>query len=385
MPAGPPPPGPEAGTWLEWAASRNAKARARQRWRSLAEIDVRGTRAGIAGRTLTSFASNDYLGLAGHPAVVAGAQDAIGRWGTGAGASRLVSGTRPVHAELEAALADWKGTQSALVFPTGFATNLGVISALAGPGVLVCSDALNHASIVDGCRLAAAAGARAETYPHLDLDALAGLLASHGGRTLVVSDSVFSMDGDQAPVAELARLCAHHDALLVLDEAHAVLGPAWPELPGMVLRTGTLSKTLGSQGGFVAGAREVTDLLVNRCRPFIYSTGLSPADAAAALAALGVLRSPEGAALVARLVSHVARLAPAAPGRSPIFPVVLGDERAALEAAAALAELGLLVPAVRPPTVPPGSSRLRISLSAGHSDNDITALLAGLGHLGLHI
>lgn len=288
-----------------------------------------------------------------------------------------------MHTQLEEQLAQWKGTESALVFPSGFATNLGVLSTVAGPGTLICSDALNHASIVDGCRLASALGATVETYPHLDLEAVAALLSAHDGRAVVVSDSVFSMDGDAAPVAELAQLCRRHDALLVLDEAHAVLGPHLDQLPGEVLRTGTLSKTLGSLGGFVAGPRAFNDVLVNRCRSFIYTTALSPADAAAALAALGVLRSAEGEALVRRLAGHVQRLAPVAGWHSPIFPVVLGSEQATLEAAAALAERGLWVPAVRPPTVPPGTSRLRVSLSAAHSDEDVTALIMAMEELGL--
>jgi 7-keto-8-aminopelargonate synthetase-like enzyme len=272
-------------------------------------------------------------------------------------------------------LAAWKGTERALVFPTGFATNLGVLSTFAGPGVRVCSDELNHASIIDGCRLGRG---DVVVYPHRDMDALNRALAG-STRSLVVTDTVFSMDGDVAPVAEIFEVCRRHSALLVLDEAHAVLGPEVEERAGAdvaMLRVGTLSKTLGSLGGFVAGPAPFVDLLVNRARPFIFTTALTPADTAAALAALRVLSSPEGHRLRARLRSHVERLAPGHP--SPIIPIVLGDEARALQAAAALLERGLLVPAIRPPTVAPGTSRLRVALSAAHTDEEVALLAQAL-------
>lgn len=381
-------PAPEVVTspWAAWTASRNDKARARRRWRDLNTFDAVGPRGTLGGHGhVVSFAGNDYLGLSAHPAVVAAAREALERWGTGAGASRLVTGTRPVHAELEAQLATWKATEAALVFPTGFAANLGVLSTLAGPGVLVCSDAANHASIIDGCRLAGALGARVEVYPHLDVGVVEAMVGAHHGRAIVVSDSVFSMDGDAAPVADLARVCARHGALLVLDEAHAVLGPDADGLACDLLRVGTLSKTLGSLGGFVAGSRALVELLVNRCRPFIYTTALSPADAAAAGAAVRILRSREGTALLARLRAHARRLKPGTEPDSPIFPVVLGAEQAAIEASSALLSRGLWVPAIRPPTVPPGTSRLRVSLSAAHTDDEVGALLASLDDLGLSV
>ncbi len=236
------------------------------------------------------------------------------------------------------------------------------------------SDERNHASIVDGCRLS-----RAEVcvYRHGDLVQVEDLLASSPGPALVVTDTVFSMDGDVAPVAALADVCARHYALLVLDEAHAVLGPD-THLEGVDhLRVGTLSKYLGSLGGFVAGPQRFVDLLVNRARPFIFTTASSPADAAAGLAALEVLRSDEGAALVDRLRANVDLVAPGHP--SPILPVMMGDEEAAVAASAAMGKRGLLVPAIRPPTVAPGTSRLRISLSATHSADQIGRLLDGLG------
>jgi 8-amino-7-oxononanoate synthase len=375
---------PPATSWPEWAQGKNAKARAKGRWRETKDFDAFGPRGALSdGHNVVSFAANDYLGLSSHPKVLSAAHEAIDRWGTGSGASRLVSGSRPVHAQLEQALADWKSTEAALIFPTGYAANLGALSALAGPQVLICSDEHNHASIIDGCRLAHDLGARVEFFPHADAGAVRGLLGSWTGRAIVVTDAVFSMDGDHAPVRELARACADHDALLVLDEAHSVLAPHVGPLPCEALRVGTLSKTLGSLGGFVAGARVMTEMLVNRCRPFIFTTAPAPADAAAARAALEVLRSAEGAALVRRLEGYADRFSRPGTGRSPIVPIVVGAERAALEAAAALLREGLLVPAIRPPTVPPGRSRLRVTLSAAHTAEEIGRLTEALGRHGL--
>ena len=350
-------------TWADWAAAEGQAVEAAGRWRRIVDLD----------EGLVSFASNDYLGLSQHPAVVAAAHAALDRWGAGGGAARLVAGSRPVHRELEAALAAWKGEPSALLFPTGYAANLGVLATFASAGVRVLSDERNHASIVDGCRLS-----RAEVcvYRHLDLDQVDALLRSAPGPSVVVTDTVFSMDGDVAPVEALAALCADRGALLVLDEAHAVLGPD-PDLEGVEhLRVGTLSKYLGSLGGFVAGPQAFVDLLVNRARPFIFTTASSPAGAAAALAAVEVLRSEEGARLVGRLRANVDLLAPRHP--SPIVPIVIGDEDGTVAASAALRERGLLVPAIRPPTVAPGTSRLRISVSATHTAAQIDALREGL-------
>jgi 8-amino-7-oxononanoate synthase len=360
----------------ELAAIRDAG-----RWREPRDLIPTGAVTGsVGGRPVASFASNDYLGLTHHPAVVAAAHAALDRGGTGTGASRLVVGARPLHRELEAELAEWKGSEASLLFPTGFAANLGLLATLGGHDVTILSDELNHASIVDGARLARAA---VRVYRHADLDHLAKLLVEVDGPALVVSDSAFSMDGDVADVAGLAGLCASHDALLVLDEAHAVLGPAVDVArvrDGVpLLRMGTLSKALGSLGGFVAGPRTYVDLLCNRARPFIFTTAPTPADTAAALAALRVVRSAEGAARVARLRRHVDRLRPGHP--TPIVPVVLGDEAAALAAAARLLDEGLLVPAIRPPTVAPGTSRLRVTFSAAHTEDQVDRLLAALAAL----
>ena len=368
-------------TWDGRIGAELAAIRDAGRWREPRDLIPTGAVTGsVGGRPVVTFASNDYLGLTHHPAVVAAAHAALDRWGTGTGASRLVVGARPLHRELEAELAEWKGSEASLLFPTGFAANLGLLATLGGHDVTILSDELNHASIVDGARLARAA---VRVYRHADLDHLAKLLVEVDGPALVVSDSAFSMDGDVADVAGLAELCASHDALLVLDEAHAVLGPAVDvaiALDGVpLLRMGTLSKALGSLGGFVAGPRTYVDLLCNRARPFIFTTAPTPADTAAALAALRVVRSAEGAARVARLRGHVDRLRPGHP--TPIVPVVLGDEAAALAAAARLLDAGLLVPAIRPPTVAPGTSRLRVTFSAAHTDDQVDRLLAALAAL----
>jgi 8-amino-7-oxononanoate synthase len=310
--------------------------------------------------------------------VVQAAHDALDRWGAGSGASRLVTGSRPAHRELEADLADYRDTEAAVVFPTGFAANLGVLGALGTHGTRILSDELNHASIIDGCRLSRAPVA---VYRHADAEHAAALLEATPGPALVVTDTVFSMDGDLAPLGALADACRHHrpGALLVVDEAHAVLGPELgPDVTDdvTVVRVGTLSKALGSQGGYVAADRAVTELLVNLARPYIFSTALTPPDAAAARAALAVVRSGEGVALCRRLAAHVDRVRRGHP--TPIVPVVLGSEEAALAASAALLDAGLWVPAIRPPTVPVGTSRLRVTLSAAHTDDEVDRLVGAL-------
>ena len=375
--------GADHSAWAAWVDGACDDVEAAGRWRAPRSFDARDHEGplvtGSSARPVVSFASNDYLGLSNHPSVVAAAHAALDRWGAGSGASRLVTGSRPVHHDLEAALADWKGTEAAVVLPTGFAANLSVLSVFAAGDVVVHSDELNHASIIDGCRLARA---DVRIVPHRDLDALDESLTSVAGRSLVVSDTVFSMDGDVVDLEGLVEVAARHRALLVLDEAHAVLGPDLTDAAGVdVLRVGTLSKTLGSLGGFVAGPRRFVELLVNRARPYIFTTAPAPADAAAALAALGVVRSEEGAVLRGRLRGLIDRVADGigAPDHpSPILPVVMGPEDEAMAASAALLDLGLWVPAIRPPTVAPGTSRLRITLSATHTDDQVDRLLVGL-------
>jgi 8-amino-7-oxononanoate synthase len=375
-------------TWHEWAEHEAAAIRSAGRWRAPRDLDGAGSEGTLAPdeRPVVSFASNDYLGLTQHPAVVAAAHAALDRWGAGSGSARLIVGSRPVHTDLERALADWKDTERSVLFPTGFSANLGVLTTFGGPDVLIVSDELNHASIIDGCRLARAECAVAR---HADPDHVDELLAGAGPRrSIVVSDLVFSMDGDVAPLADLVSVCGRRGALLVLDEAHAVLGPE-PDVRAhsadggdrvAVIRVGTLSKTLGSLGGFAAGPEVFTDLLVNRARSYIFTTASTPADAAAALAAIAVVRSAEGDGLRARLRSHIDRIRPGHP--SPIIPVVFGDERATLDASAALLEQGMLVPAIRPPTVPDGTSRLRVALSAAHTGEQVDALALALVALG---
>jgi 7-keto-8-aminopelargonate synthetase-like enzyme len=280
-----------------------------------------------------------------------------------------------VHSDLESDLAHWKGAERAVLFTTGFAANLGVITTFGGPDVLVCSDELNHASIIDGRRLA---GSPLAIYRHCDAAHVDEILSeSNAARALVVSETVFSMDGDVAPTRELSDVCARHGALLVLDEAHAVLEPHIDLHDDVdVLRVGTLSKTLGALGGFVAGPARYTDLVVNRARSYIFTTASTPADTAAALAALAVVRSPEGDELRARLRANIDRLRPHHP--SPILPYVCGSEHHAIEVAAALLDEGLLVTAIRPPTVPPGTSRLRVTLSAAHTAAQVDHLAHAL-------
>jgi 8-amino-7-oxononanoate synthase len=349
-------------------------------------------RLGDGAPPLLCFASNDYLGLGAHPALAEAAAAAAARDGFGASASRLVTGDLPAHRELEAALARFVGLPAALLFPSGYQTNIGVLGALAGPEDLIVSDALNHASIIDGCRLTRA---RVAVYPHRDAEAARRLLADGRGarRRILVTESLFSMDGDVAPLGPLAEAAEATDAILVVDEAHAlgVLGPGGRGLAaaaGVVpdVLVGTLGKAFGAAGGFAAGVGPLREVLVNRARAFIYTTALPPPVAAAAGAALTLVAGPEGErrravvddhrrALGDRLVASGLR-ADIAPG--PITPVVLGVEARALAVSAALRARGIWVPAIRPPTVPPGSARLRVTLSADHRPADIAALADAL-------
>jgi 8-amino-7-oxononanoate synthase len=367
--------------WNAWASEQLDALRALHRFREPIPFDGDGPDGVVGGKRVVSFASNDYLGLAAHPTVRAAAISAIERFGTGAMASRLVVGTRSLHRELERAIAEWKCTETALVFSSGYAANIGVITTLSAADVTLFSDELNHASIIDGCRLSKA---RTIVYRHLDLDHLQQLLRQTAGRKIVVSESVFSMDGDCAPLQALAELCIEHGALLVLDEAHAVLGPQLVRKlecinEPQVLHVGTLSKTLGALGGFVAGSSRLIELLVNRARTFIFTTGLSPADTAAALAALRICESDEGERLRARLRLLIDMLQPN--HSSAIVPIILGEDSAALDAAAQLRERGLYVPAIRPPTVPKGTSRLRVALSAAHTEVSVQLLRDALDEI----
>ena len=362
--------------------------------RQLLEVgSAAGPRVRVGGKTVLAFASNNYLGLANDPRVREAARRAVDRWGWGAGASRLLAGHTEAHAALEADLAAFEHTEAAIVFPTGYMTNLGVISALVGRGDRAFSDRENHASIYDAIRLS---GAKLVRYPHGDAAAARNLAAKHRdapGRQLLVTDTVFSMSGDLAPLADLAAACRERGCMLVLDEAHAtgVLGPSGAGLAealgisdGLTASVGTLSKALGGVGGFVAASRDVCDLLVNRARSFIYTTALPAAACEAAREALRIVRAePERRARLLGLAQHARDVLHAkgfdtGPSASPIIPIIVGTPVRALAMAAALMDQGIFCPAVRPPTVPPGTSRLRISLTCEHSEDDIARLAQAL-------
>ena len=356
--------------WTDWSEAQARMIRSAGQWRAPVDFDAAGPEGKLApdGRAVIAFASNDYLGLTQHPAVIEAAHAAIDRWGTGSGAARLIVGSRPIHSELERELADWKHAEAAVLFPTGFAANLGVLTTFGGPGTFVCSDELNHASIIDGTRLARGEVA---VYPHRDLDALDALLRerTEGRRALVVSDTVFSMDGDVADVDGLVELCARHDALLVLDEAHAVLGPELDE-PGPVtaadrhaVEDARRARRLRRRPARAHRARRQPGPLVH-----LHHRDLARRRAAA-LAACGSCAAPRATRYGRGSGTTWTELRPGHP--SPIVPVVCGDEARAVGAAHALLELGLLVPAIRPPTVPAGTSRLRIALSAAHSVDQV--------------
>lgn len=338
------------------------------------------------GREVVNFSSNDYLGLASSAALRQAMIEGVERFGAGSGASRLVCGGLEPHVRLEAALAEFKGTEAALAFSSGFAVPLGIIPALVGKEDVIIMDKLCHASLVDAARLS---GATIRVFPHNHLGKLERLLqSSEGQRTLVVTESIFSMDGDTAVLAEIVNLKERHGAWLMLDEAHAVgvLGPQGRGLAAALgvekrvdLHMGTLSKALGLSGGYLAASRTVIDLLINKARSFIYSTAPSPAVAHAGCAALALIQSGEGDSLRAKLRQNLAALGTAvqldlSSHASAIVPLIIGDEDAALRLSADLLEQGFLIPAIRYPTVARGSARLRITLSAAHQREQIEAL-----------
>lgn len=371
-----------------WIADRLDEADRRQLRRRLIPRRHEGPYVVEEDRRLINFGSNDYLGIAMQASSADAAGDAA-RGAGGAGASPLVCGFTRLHAELCQQLAELEEAESAVLFPTGFAACSGTIAALAERDDLILSDALNHASLIDGCRLAKA---ERFIYPHRDHRAVAALLQSHRHRftrAFIVTDSVFSMDGTRAPLAELVDIADAHGATLIVDEAHAtgVLGKRGAGLcddleleQRIPVRIGTLSKALGAHGGFVVGPRLVTDYLLQKSRPLIYSTAAPPMVVAAALQGLRIVRDePQRRRRVLQLASAlVARLKQlglrSTDHGTPIVPVILGDAERTLAAATALAEAGFYVPAIRPPTVPSGTARLRISLSAAHSDEMIESL-----------
>ena len=367
---------------------------ARQIRRRLSPLDGRAPgRATIDGREYVDFASNDYLGLSAHPAVVASARDALARYGVGAGASRLMSGDLKIHHELEEDVAAFKGTEAALVFTSGYQANTAVIPALVDRHDVIFADGLSHASLLDGVLLSRAKLFR---FRHNDPDDLAVLLERHRGqysRTMVVTESIFSMDGDRAPLRQLVELKNRYQCRLYVDEAHAtgVFGPhgqgcvGADGLTGQVdFVMGTFSKALGGLGAYLASSRLVVEYLINAARGFIYTTALPPIILAANLAALRVCLEEPG--LGAALLEKAARFREAlrargwdARGVCQVVPVVVGESARALDLSGALAARGFRVMAVRPPTVPEGAARLRFSLCTAHTDAQLQAVLEALG------
>jgi 8-amino-7-oxononanoate synthase len=372
--------------------------------RHLREISSpQGPEIEIAGRRLINFSSNDYLGLANDSRLRNVAIDAINEFGVGSGASRLISGTQSPHVRLERALAEWKGTDAALCFSSGYAAALGTIPALVAKNDVVLLDKLCHASLIDGAKLS---GATLRVFPHNNLRKLETHLqwarrAHPGKRVLIITESVFSMDGDRGPLCDLVKLKKKFGALLMLDEAHAVgvIGPHGRGLPAaeklsddVDVQMGTLSKALGASGGYICGSHDLIDWLINRARSFIYSTAPPPAIAATTLAAVNFLSSPEGEKrrlllwtrirLMRELLSPLtSRVSPSENSGSAIFPFIVGDEEAAMELAAALQNECFLVPAIRYPTVAKGSARLRITVTASHDEDQIRALCHAIKRL----
>lgn len=345
----------------------------------------------VDGRRLLTFCSNDYLGLAADPRVADAMRAGIDRYGVGAGAAHLINGHSRAHHALEEALADFTGREAALLFSTGYMANLGVIGALIGRGDTVLEDRLNHASLIDGGLLSQG---RLTRYRHADPAHLGERLAHASGRRLVVTDGVFSMDGDVAPLAELTEHCSRHGAWLMVDDAHGlgVIGPggrgsiaaAGLDADAVPILVGTLGKALGTAGAFVAGSKPLIETLIQQARPYVYTTAMPPAVAEATRASLRLCqeepwRRDRLIERVERLRRGITRLGlPLAPSQTPIQPILLGDAVEATRWSDALLRRGILVSAIRPPTVPKGGARLRITLSAAHTDAQVDALLMAL-------
>ena len=383
---------------------RLAAVREQGLYRELRRVDsVCGPRIEVGGRTFLNFSSNDYLGLAGHPALKAAAIRAIEQFGAGAGASRLICGSLAPFHELEEAIADFKRTEAALTFSTGYAAALGAITALVGKEDIVILDKLVHASIVDAAKLS---GAKLRVFAHNDLNDLEEKLKWAAANTqpaasnpqpprqsLIITESVFSMDGDAAPLREMVALKDKYGAWLMVDEAHATgvigaQGRGWADELGvssrLEIQMGTLGKALGASGGFICGQRALVDYLVNRARSFIFSTAPVPAAAAAATAGIQIVQSAEGQERRVQLRQRVCEFKSATNNRaaafsSAILPILIGDEAKAIAVAAQLREQGIFVPAIRYPTVARGAARLRITLTAAHSANDVALLRDALG------
>jgi 8-amino-7-oxononanoate synthase len=367
------------------------KTRAGGLYRTLRTVaSAQGPHIRIEGREFLNFSSNDYLGLANDPVLKQAAADAIREYGVGSGASRLVCGNLQPYEELERKLAAFKAKEAAIVFGSGYAANVGTITALVGEGDVVVLDKLDHASIIDGARQS---GATIRVYPHQNLKKLEDILKQSGSfrRKLIVTETAFSMDGDLAPLAEIAMLKEKHGAWLMIDEAHAT-GLYAPNRRGLAeaagvedridVTLGTLSKALGCAGGFVVGSQTLIDFLRNHARSLIYSTALPPSVCAAAAAAVDFVMSEEGHRRrdqlwrnVSELKNGLSALGIQNESRSPIIPIIIGDEDAAVETSRQLYQRGIFVPAIRFPTVPKGKARLRVTVSAAHTQQDIASFL----------
>lgn len=352
---------------------------ARGRLRHLRESARAGVHLRQAGQEYISFACNDYLGLSQHPRVIEAARAATRDHGAGAGAARLVSGNHALHAPLESAIARHKATEAALLFGSGYLTNIGVIPALVRAGDLLLVDKLSHACILDGAQLS---GATVKRFRHNDLAHVQALLNAHRGahrHALIVTDHIFSMDGDRAPLAELSALARAHNSWLMADDAHGIGFFADHAAQGVDVWMGTLSKALGSYGGYIAAGRAVVDYITSRARSFIFTTGLPPAACAAALAAFEIMEhEPHRAARAHAHACHVAQACGLPQPAAAVLPIVVGSEQAAMAASAALMKHGILAVAIRPPTVPPGTARLRLAFSCAHADSDVARLIAAL-------
>jgi glycine C-acetyltransferase/8-amino-7-oxononanoate synthase len=350
---------------------------------------AQGTHLKIKGKTCLSFCSNNYLGLANNPLVIKAVEDAVAKYGWGAGASRLVSGNMRMHEALEGEISRFKEKEASIVFPTGYMANIGTISSLVSKGDLIICDKLNHASIIDGCRLS---GAEFRVYPHCEMEKLENILkkSTKYSRKLIVTDTVFSMDGDIAPLPDIVRIAHKYKAMVMVDEAHGT-GVFGKKGRGVVehfklskkvdIVMGTLSKAVGSLGGYVSGDTDLINYLRNKARPFMYTTALPPAVCAASIAGIKLIRKDPSLReslwcnvrfLKEKLESLSLKVIPS---ESPIIPILIGDAKKAVDVSKFLYKKGILIPAIRPPTVPARSSRLRMTVMSTHTKKDLERLL----------
>ena len=373
----------------DFIEQRLQEIRSRNLYRQLKVVDgEQSATVRLNGREVLNLSSNNYLGLANHPALKAAGREALDRYGCGSGASRLISGNMTAHEELEQRIARFKGTEAALVFNSGYQANVGIIATLMEKDDVVLSDALNHASIIDGCRLSRAA---VSVYRHCDMGHLESLLkeAPAGARKLIVTESIFSMDGDIAPLGEMVEMAERHGALVMVDEAHAT-GVRGPNGAGVVaeldlgdrvlVQMGTLGKALGAFGAYVAGSARLKELLVNRARSFIFTTSLPPVVLAMAGAAVDLVeKEPERQCALQRnterLRDGLQGIGYTVAGSTQIIPVIVGEEQPCMKLAARLLESGFYVQGIRPPTVPPGTSRLRVTTMATHTTEQMAQAL----------